>query len=551
MDVELQSRLESLFKSNEPPSSRDVPLITEFLRDRLAHISELEQQLVKFRMETKIYEGLLSGIRKLPPELLIEIFTHYVPSCREGRSNFSAYYTFYPRPTADGPIRIGQVCRKWRLICLSTPMLWNFISLPHRTPFGCINYAALVEHCITNSRVSPLYITLSIFGSSERYRTPAARSLKYSGTLDTLDKFMPEISRWRHFHFDMFTTRSMLLERKFPPIPPTGAPNMLEIFFRAITTDHDTLEVAWALQLIRSSSNLRKISFIAPIWDLEIAPWPSLKHFESKQGMRLKDLFLVFRGCPLLQYCEVCFELEQEPPSIPSFNESGSIIVLSELKTLQLTHLRQAELSTLLQWITVPALKELTLAGHHVSDTWQDALFRSFLSRSACKLHTLSLSRFSYSDDNIMDYLRLPNVHDTLEALEIDKWKTPISPELLNFLTFKFSDWEASSSLILPKLKNVAFAIHAIVQAVRLREFFLSRWYEPARSQAPYPVEALQRIEILLLVPYLPNATVSCDHIHNMFSRIEDVVDIHLETCVVDGGTDYPEIEKLAELDRI
>ncbi|KAE9399109.1 hypothetical protein BT96DRAFT_707387 [Gymnopus androsaceus JB14] len=531
MDAELQSRLESLYLSNEPPSSQDATLISEILQDRRARIFELEKNLVKFRMEIKFYESLLSGIRKLPPELLAEIFMHYATSCRDGR-DFSGYY-FYPRPHTDGPMRISAVCRTWRAIVFSTPTLWNYISLPHRTPFGCTNYAELVERCITNSRVSPLYIKVSVFGSPERYRTAEARNLKYSGALDTLDKFMPEMYRWNSFHLDMFASRSICtqLERKLPSIPPTGAPNLMEMYFRAFTPDRDALEVAWALELLCSSINLRKILFVAPIWDLEAAPWESLQHFESKQGMRLRDLFLVLRGCPALQYCEVCFELEEEPPCLPSFTESDPVIVLSQLHTLRLTHLRQAELSTVLQWITVPTLTELTLAGHHVSDTWLDPLFISFLSRSACRLHTLSLSQFSYSDANIMNYLRLPNVHDTLETLELDKWRTPISQELLDFLTFKFS--EGGPSLILPKLKNITFTIHAIVQAVRLREFFLSRWYEPERNHAAFPVQALQEMRALLLVP------------------VKDMVELHFETCIVDGGTDYPEIEKLAGLDMI
>ncbi|KAJ3863310.1 hypothetical protein EV359DRAFT_82481 [Lentinula novae-zelandiae] len=552
--IEVQPRLQSLLTSNEPPFDSDVLTITEMLQERLAHIFELEQQLVKLRAEAHVYESLLSGMRRLPPELLTEIFVHYTAPIWQ-RDYRLSIYSCYPRanaPHQSSPMVLSHVCRKWRLVALSTPLLWTAISIPHRTPLGCISYASLVQRCLTNSRVSPLYITLSVLSSAQmQYRSPAAKGLRNAGALETLDKFMPEIYRWRYLHFDILTSQTMLLERNFPPIPTTGAPNMYKIFFRAFSADLNSPEVLWALELIRASPNLHKITFLAPILNLEAASWIHLQYFESRRGMRLSDLFSIFIGCPALRSCIACFELEEEGPSLPSFGESDPLIQSSYLHTLQLTHLRHAELLAILQWLTLPSLTDLTLAGHHVSDTWPGELFQSFLVRSACKLNTLSLSRFSYSDTNIMDHLRLPNIHDTLEHLELDKWKTPISPELLNFLTFRFTSDSPVNFPVLPKLIDVTFAIHAIVQAVRLREFFLSRWYERSRNHAPFPVAALQRMSIVLLVPYLPNATVSGEQIRRVFSRIEEAVDIDLETCVVDGGTDYPEIEKLGDWDEI
>ncbi|KAJ3724139.1 hypothetical protein DFJ43DRAFT_1123723 [Lentinula guzmanii] len=553
-DIELQPRFQSLFKSNEPPSHLDVLAISQILEDRLAQIFELGQQLAKLRTEVHVYETLLSGIRKLPPELLTEIFVHLIAPINERYYRYSIY-SCYPRVDAlhqSSPIVLSHVCRKWRSVALSTPQLWSTISVPHRTPLGCFNYANLVERCITHSRVSPLYITLAVLNSTNaEFRSPTAKGLRFSSALDTLDKFMPEISRWRYFHLDLLTSQTVLSERSFPSLPLSGAPNLYKILFRTYSPNFDSSEVLWALELLRASPNLHHILFLAPISNLVEAPWVHLQHFESRNGMRLRDLFLIFEGCPALENCIACFELEDEGPSLPSFRESDPVIVLSQLRKLQLTHLRQAELIAILQWLTAPSLTDLIFAGHHVSDSWPDELFRSFLARSACELNTLSLSRLSYSDANMMDYLRLPNVRHTLEHLVLDKWKTPISPELLNFLTFKFSSESPVSSPVLPKLNDVTFAIHAIVQAVPLREFFLSRWYEGSRNHVPFPVAALQRLAVILLVPYLPNATVSGEQIRRIFSRVEDMVEIDLETYVVNGGPDYPGIEKLKNFDEI
>ncbi|KAJ3893174.1 hypothetical protein GG344DRAFT_43823, partial [Lentinula edodes] len=96
------------------------------LQDRLAHIFELEQQLVQMRAEAHVYESLLSGMRRLPPELLAEIFVHYTAPIRQ-RDYRLSIYSCYPRanaPHQSSPMVLSHVCRKWRLVALSTPLLW-------------------------------------------------------------------------------------------------------------------------------------------------------------------------------------------------------------------------------------------------------------------------------------------------------------------------------------------------------------------------------------------------------------------------------------------
>ncbi|KAJ7209347.1 hypothetical protein B0H12DRAFT_1242883 [Mycena haematopus] len=58
-------------------------------------------------------------ILTLPPEIVAEIFTHWLPSypdCPPPRGIFS-------------PLLLCQICQHWRTIALSTPMLWRAISV--------------------------------------------------------------------------------------------------------------------------------------------------------------------------------------------------------------------------------------------------------------------------------------------------------------------------------------------------------------------------------------------------------------------------------------
>ncbi|KAJ3729549.1 hypothetical protein C8R42DRAFT_169472 [Lentinula raphanica] len=552
-EISIESRFRSLLQSNEPPSPLDALAASEVLKVRLAQMSELERQLAKLQAEAQMCNTILSGIRKLPPELLADIFLQLVAPDQERYYRLSIYSSY---PKADpsqqaSAIVLSHVCRKWRSVALSTPQLWSTISVPHRTPLASSVYDGLVKMCINHSRVSPLYITLSVLSSSNAaFRSASAKGPRYSAALETLNKFMPEITRWRYFHFDLLLRQlNSPPDQILPTLPPDGAPDLRKVYFRMHFEQLECPETRWMLELLRASPNLRHITFSAPLSNLVAAPWVHLQHFYARGGIRLRDLFLVFGGCPVLEICEASFELAEEGPSLPTFRDSDSAIVLAHLRVLEFTHLRHAELTTVLQWLTLPSLRVLVLAGH-VSDSWPDELFRSFLTRSACKLHTLSLSRLAHTDAELMDYLRFPNIQDTLEVLVLDKWTTPISSDLLDFLTFKFTESPADSP-VLPKLNDVTFAINALFQAVHLRKFFLSRWYERDRNQAPFPVAVLKRLAVNLLTPFLPNASVSGERIRNLFTRVEDMVEIELETYVIQGGTDYPDIEKLSLFDVI
>ncbi|KAJ7483482.1 hypothetical protein FB451DRAFT_991164, partial [Mycena latifolia] len=62
----------------------------------------------------------LSPLRRMPPELLGEIFSWTLPSVQEalGRRRFQDKHS---------PWVFTQVCHRWRAVALSTPSLWSQI----------------------------------------------------------------------------------------------------------------------------------------------------------------------------------------------------------------------------------------------------------------------------------------------------------------------------------------------------------------------------------------------------------------------------------------
>ncbi|KAJ6588192.1 hypothetical protein B0H19DRAFT_1098293, partial [Mycena capillaripes] len=85
----------------------------------LHSILDAERNLLQKRLDAYTYPVLT-----LPNEVVSEIFGHFLP----------VYPTSPPAIDLLSPNLLGQICRKWREIALTTPVLWRAISVPFREP---------------------------------------------------------------------------------------------------------------------------------------------------------------------------------------------------------------------------------------------------------------------------------------------------------------------------------------------------------------------------------------------------------------------------------
>ncbi|KAL0572083.1 hypothetical protein V5O48_009877 [Marasmius crinis-equi] len=136
----------SLSKSNDAPSPSSVHgkihaqymKTLEALQTLESHIEQLSVSLDSLRAEKKkmerkrrLYTSILHPIRQIPPEILSEIFRFCTaidteetdfPACPLTPSSGSF-------DTRNSPWVLGQVCRSWRAVALSTTDLWTRIDL--------------------------------------------------------------------------------------------------------------------------------------------------------------------------------------------------------------------------------------------------------------------------------------------------------------------------------------------------------------------------------------------------------------------------------------
>lgn len=126
------SRLQALLRSNVPPTHLYARQMMETLDESKGYISILDTRiedarailegLLQERQEhitrTIAYRTILSPIRRVPPELVADIFVRTCPK------------TSILPPAADNTnLRLSQICSGWRKVALGTPQLWADVTI--------------------------------------------------------------------------------------------------------------------------------------------------------------------------------------------------------------------------------------------------------------------------------------------------------------------------------------------------------------------------------------------------------------------------------------
>lgn len=120
--------IEDLLKNNYPPSNEEAQKITRLLlepskevevlqsemMDLKKRLSELESRQNEIKKRIARYEIILSPIRRVPPDVLGEIFYHCLPAHRNPIM-----------ASSDCPLLLTRVCSTWRSTAMTTPKLWD------------------------------------------------------------------------------------------------------------------------------------------------------------------------------------------------------------------------------------------------------------------------------------------------------------------------------------------------------------------------------------------------------------------------------------------
>ncbi|THU79803.1 hypothetical protein K435DRAFT_697061, partial [Dendrothele bispora CBS 962.96] len=131
MDLE-SSPFYHLLDTNHAASRAEAKLIHELLclpEQELRNIDEeiarldtlldhLRSRKEKLASYIHKHRQLLSPIRRIPPEIIAELFTYCLPSTHPPTRDLS-----------EAPLLLTLVCKQWRQIAFSTPYMWSALHI--------------------------------------------------------------------------------------------------------------------------------------------------------------------------------------------------------------------------------------------------------------------------------------------------------------------------------------------------------------------------------------------------------------------------------------
>ncbi|KAJ7269538.1 hypothetical protein C8J57DRAFT_1130567, partial [Mycena rebaudengoi] len=113
---------------NDPPHPAQIAAVQGILNEKSLALSALEAQIVALEskledlrqnretLSSEILEfgAILAPIRRLPPEIVGEIFLYFAPASPAQHIRLGSC-----------PWKLGHICRLWRVIALSLGRLWS------------------------------------------------------------------------------------------------------------------------------------------------------------------------------------------------------------------------------------------------------------------------------------------------------------------------------------------------------------------------------------------------------------------------------------------
>ncbi|KAJ7914442.1 hypothetical protein B0H13DRAFT_2325323 [Mycena leptocephala] len=343
----------------------DVILMS--LGDSLPSLKK-ERRLLQARLDAYVYPVLT-----LPNEVVSHIFLKALPR--------------YPKaPPLSGPFSptsLGQICREWRAIALSTPMLWRAISFIAPDKFWGPDKSQLDLAFQRNLPLLRLWLERS---------GACPLSIQLTGETRLLDALIPHIHRVEHLKLASPNVQDLqsTIEHSFPIL------RCLELSRRYNLSDHPTFLRAPRLNYLHLwGFHDSQLSF----------PWTQITTL-LLDILETRDAAAILNNTVNLVHCILDLLPDDKPAEV-----SYTIRPLEQLKGISITKIT----APLLRWLTLPALHKVVLAhgGSVVDREFLDDLLGCITRSNCCPqvLHILDEPSASDSPITIVDCeTRFPSI---------------------------------------------------------------------------------------------------------------------------------------------
>lgn len=406
--------------------------------------------------DLEAHRALFSPIRRIPPELLGEIFFHCLPA------------ETYIRPSAkEYPLLFTQISSTWRAVALATPALWTSLAVNLSTE-SCTPALPLIHTWLARSGSCLLsfYIVDTIRKDEQEPHMTTSASV--------LALYAPHYNRWQNVRLEYLDWR---VDTGFAALLPCADPP------RALESLHLARDF-WRpneraqLSLMLSAPRLRDCTWISntDLGKTFHASFPQLSRLFLERPLVQEDFMHILGEGANLEACQF-FVLASSPLE----RAPGEVVLRHNLRSLDITADLFGRLFAQLELphLTDFSVRRFDVVPHHVS-VWPHAAFLSLLARSGCVLRGLSLTDMDVSPAEMREVLRAAAVRGSLERLVL--WNdrrmkhTIVDDEVLRLLT-----WAHAEEQVCPRLASVKFWGCQTATDGRVADMVQSRW----RPQSP------------------------------------------------------------------
>ncbi|KAJ7453438.1 hypothetical protein FB451DRAFT_668840 [Mycena latifolia] len=291
--------LTALRQSNEPLDASQARQVRATLDATLTELEDLEGQisktllyLVKLENERRCrrqyadtLKGALSPIRRIPSEILVEIFL----ACRDNSLTASNYSITDPR---EAPMLMGHVSSRWRQVCHGAPRLWDHFHLSATPGSSMDRTVSQFRPILTRSGILPLHVEFDQWSGS-----PTATENLFDLIFQTHERL-----KYLYLCITQTTTSSDSLSRILNrPIP-------LPVLSMKLIVD-ETFDVTRVLALFHDMRQLWDVHLniyrLPPHSLLSALPWAQFTRLELDSPLELGDARDILVQCAMLQECEL------------------------------------------------------------------------------------------------------------------------------------------------------------------------------------------------------------------------------------------------------
>ncbi|KIM44045.1 hypothetical protein M413DRAFT_443105 [Hebeloma cylindrosporum] len=357
--------LDTLLRNNEVPSVTTIAEVTGLLQPLLKDCEDVdteierldsllrEQKARRLEMQSTVdqYNTILSPARRLPADILHEIFWHCLPTHRNS-----------VMLSSEAPLLLTRICSSWRAIAFASPKIWSKLHIPllgdPGVSSGCEiirdgdvlsrryerfaqlmrSRCSIVREWLSRSGTCPLSLSVSYPGNFPNFGLVGDENQPDNGSQSAEEMFGLLLSfahRWDEIHISMPMKiyeifQSSLSPKMFPNLRVFHA-NLFELHRSENTTP---VQLLAAPNLRRISINVIRIT-LNPLAHPVQPIWTNLTDIDFLGSITDKYLLELLRKCPNL--VRGSFPVLSSWPDPTTDMIQGQPVSLPHLKSLSIS----------------------------------------------------------------------------------------------------------------------------------------------------------------------------------------------------------------------